>query len=60
MAATFRASDLVIERSEQLREIPAPETLGFGRHFTDHMLVGAAALPAWIGGRKGRSCLLFV
>ena len=30
---------LLIERTEKLREMPSVENLGFGRHFADHMFV---------------------
>jgi len=39
MTVAFKASDIVVDRAEGKREIPAPETLGFGRVFSDHMLV---------------------
>ncbi len=31
--------DILLEKTTKLKEKPAPEKLGFGRHFTDHMFV---------------------
>lgn len=36
---TFKAADLIVEKTENPKAKPDPSELGFGRVFSDHMLL---------------------